>query len=303
MLAVGAARWLPKPGALPPDHDPVIRVRNLFNPFVPLSDALTGIKRVHEEPFGFKRVEHAVRSLLGAEPHDRLDVIGGRVAPLPAGEGAPMWLDALSDGYQSMLAIAGEICEITSRWTNIQDAEGVVIADEIGAHLHPRWKMRVVDSLRRAFPGFSSSRAPTTRSASAASAPVRSSCWTATRTAAWSPSTTSPAPASTRRPVAHLKALRPGSTLDPALEAQVSEYYGLLSRRRLDASEQSRLEELRIAVGSRGILGETPRDQAIYQIIDEYLAANQQRIDEQWSQVSDETKRRVAALLKGEEVS
>jgi hypothetical protein len=40
----------------------------------------------------------------------------------------------------------------TSRSEDIESAVGIVILDEIGPHLHPRWKMRVVEQLRAAFP-------------------------------------------------------------------------------------------------------------------------------------------------------
>ena len=33
-------------------------------------------------------------------------------------------------------------------------ASGIVLLDEIDAHLHPRWKMRIVESLRATFSGM-----------------------------------------------------------------------------------------------------------------------------------------------------
>ena len=36
--------------------------------------------------------------------------------------------------------------------SNLETAHGVVLVDEIETHLHPRWKMRVMSSLREAFP-------------------------------------------------------------------------------------------------------------------------------------------------------
>ncbi len=89
-----------------------------------------------------------------------------------------------------------------------------------------------------------------------------------------------------------------GSTLDPRTEAEFTEYYSLLGKRSRGADEEARLEELKGSVGSRGILGATRRDQAIYQIIDEYLATEEPRIEQEWVTVSDETKRRVIDLLK-----
>ena len=39
VLAFGAARWMPRRGALRPETDPTIRVANLFNPFIPVHHA------------------------------------------------------------------------------------------------------------------------------------------------------------------------------------------------------------------------------------------------------------------------
>ena len=38
------------------------------------------------------------------------------------------------------------------KWDVPAIAEGIVLIDEIGAHLHPRWKMEIVKSLRETFP-------------------------------------------------------------------------------------------------------------------------------------------------------
>jgi uncharacterized protein (TIGR02646 family) len=304
VLGIGAARWLPRPGAMPPDSDPQIRARNLFNPFVPLTDALSSLEVLHRtDPVGFKRAEHAVLAMLDRTEGDSLDVDDDdRVVIRPADPDArPMRLDALSDGYQSMLAIAGEICEITAPWSQIPDAEGVVIVDEIGAHLHPRWKMRVVESMRRAFPRMqflASTHDPLClRGLGQGEILVLQEDDDGDLIAL------DDLPGTEDMRVDQLltsKLFGLGSTLDPALEADLSEYYSLLGRRQLTPDEQARLEKLRQSVGSRGILGDTPRDQAIYQVIDEYLADEEQTVENEWVKVSDETKRRVASLLKGE---
>jgi predicted ATP-binding protein involved in virulence len=64
----------------------------------------------------------------------------------------------LSDGYRNLLGLVADIA-----WRAVQLnprhgaaapelAEGVVLIDEIDLHLHPRWQLRVIDDLRRAFP-------------------------------------------------------------------------------------------------------------------------------------------------------
>jgi len=64
----------------------------------------------------------------------------------------------LSDGYRSVLALAGDLI-----WRLIQafpdsdrplDEEGVVLIDELDIHLHPRWQRRIAGWLREQFPNL-----------------------------------------------------------------------------------------------------------------------------------------------------
>jgi len=62
-------------------------------------------------------------------------------------------LDELSDGYQSVLTLGCNIMEgLLRNNENMESASGLVVIDELGANLHPRWKMQIVKRLRRTFP-------------------------------------------------------------------------------------------------------------------------------------------------------
>lgn len=62
-------------------------------------------------------------------------------------------LTEMSAGYQAMVAVCLDIIRLLfERWETLESATAVVIIDEIDAHLHPRWKMRVVSALRNALP-------------------------------------------------------------------------------------------------------------------------------------------------------
>jgi len=56
----------------------------------------------------------------------------------------------------------------TTRYESMDAAQGVVIVDELGAHLHPAWQMRSSRRSGRPSHACSSSRRHTTRSACAA---------------------------------------------------------------------------------------------------------------------------------------
>ncbi|ESY97826.1 hypothetical protein X738_18195 [Mesorhizobium sp. LNHC209A00] len=70
-------------------------------------------------------------------------------------------LQSVSSGYRSMLAMLCDIMrglldpQVYEGFESFQTAQGVVLIDEIEAHLHPRWKVQVMTSLRTALPGMS----------------------------------------------------------------------------------------------------------------------------------------------------
>ena len=66
---------------------------------------------------------------------------------------SPSELGALSDGYQSMVVMACDVLRsVLTMWSRPALAEGIVLVDEVGAHLHPRWRMRIVGALRDLLP-------------------------------------------------------------------------------------------------------------------------------------------------------
>jgi uncharacterized protein (TIGR02646 family) len=68
-------------------------------------------------------------------------------------EGRRTSLSELSAGYQTIVGISADIIRLLfERWENLASATAIVLIDELDAHLHPRWTMRIVRALREAFP-------------------------------------------------------------------------------------------------------------------------------------------------------
>jgi hypothetical protein len=62
-------------------------------------------------------------------------------------------LAELSAGYQTIVGMCADIMRLLfERWDTLSSATAIVLIDEIDAHLHPRWTMRIVGALREAFP-------------------------------------------------------------------------------------------------------------------------------------------------------
>jgi predicted ATP-binding protein involved in virulence len=100
---------------------------------------ITAINQVLPEDARFHSVTSEGRILFN---------VGGQIVPTIS----------LSDGYRSILALAGDLI-----WRLIQsfpDSEnplnecGVVLIDELDIHLHPKWQRQVASVLRRTFPNM-----------------------------------------------------------------------------------------------------------------------------------------------------
>ena len=277
--AFGPSRWFPLRGSRPPEADSFVRLENLFNPFVPLESGEVYLTELDDQRWD--EVAIGLKSLLQLPESGVLSNDNGQVLIQIPGEN-PRPLRSMSSGYEAVIAMSVDLIHMLfKRWESLHDAEGIVLLDEIGAHLHPRWKMRIVDSLRRTFPRVQF--VVTTHEPLCLRGLQRGEILVmqrmdenddgaAGKVVPFRP----PQDVSEMRVDQLLTSRMFGmfSTLDPEFEKEFDRYYWLLSRHKdsLSDQEQTELEELKATVGARGILGSTRRDQMIYQIIDEFVA-------------------------------
>jgi len=155
-FSYGGTRLLPnKKARKHKSTDGYSRVRNLFDPFRPLIDAKEWLLGLDDERFGFSA--RAIKELLGQDeagtlvrvpPEKPTDIVLESTYLETADP-----LETLSDGYQSTIALCFDILEIMlQHYDFIEDSEGIVLIDEIDVHLHPRWKIEIVNLLRKVFP-------------------------------------------------------------------------------------------------------------------------------------------------------
>jgi|GEM_PF-7046016 len=141
------------PPAKPPDPQPQ-DTRNLFDPHHPLGEPNAWLGCLDDE--ARRQAFITLKDLLdlpaaarlvfekhGQGPDTLMIHHGGQSTPL-------VWLSA---GYQSVVALACDIMAGFGREVgDMQKRTGLVLLDEIGTNLHPRWRLRIVQALRRAFP-------------------------------------------------------------------------------------------------------------------------------------------------------
>jgi hypothetical protein len=84
--------------------------------------------------------------------------VNARAALLQIGDQRPVPFQDLSDGYRSMLALGIDLLRwLTNAFPdmdNPMDCPGVVLIDELDAHVHPTWQRQIGHWLRQKFPSL-----------------------------------------------------------------------------------------------------------------------------------------------------
>lgn len=154
LFSYGGTRLLPYGGYKRPDGGGNARVGNLFDSFLPLTDAKSWLLSLRDKPFEYSA--RAIKQLLQHEGEGELKRRRGKQASVKllfTSLGTSSTLEQLSDGYQSVVALAVDIMEVMLKhWDAVEDSEGIVLIDEIDAHLHPRWRIEILELLRHVFP-------------------------------------------------------------------------------------------------------------------------------------------------------
>jgi hypothetical protein len=281
---------------------PFARVENLFNPFAPLGEKVEWLFAL--PPRRFASVAEALRRILSLEQEAefRRNSRSRRVEVEAYGVRVP--LEHLSDGYQSVIALALDIMSVMlHRWPAMEVAEGIVLADELGAHLHPRWRMQIVKALREAFPRV--------QFVSSTHDPL---CLRGMRDGEVLVLRRRPDgtvyPLLDAPPVEGLRVEQIltsehfglNSTVDPEIDELFERYYTLKGRWSLNAKEEKEHGELAARLDKMRLLGRTRRERIMLEAADEYLAV-ERRTESSSDRVrlQQSTKQKIAAMWRDAE--
>ena len=298
LLAYGATRLLPRRGAqAPPRTSSLARVRNMFDPFSPIGDSTDWLLSLDDGTFA--AIARALKGLLGLESDDRLirNRRAGRVDVEAFGLRVP--LEHLSDGYQSVVALATDLMiTLLRQWPTVDAAEGTVLIDELGAHLHPRWRMRIVPSLRQVFPRvqfLTSTHDPLCLRGLGDGEVV-----VVKRDPAGGVVAVTDLPSIAGLRVDQLLTSEHfglNSTIDPELDSLFAEYYLLKAKPHRTAAETRRQKDLAAQLDDLEVLGATRRERIVLEAADDYLAKAGALSDPgERLELKAATKRRIAAI-------
>ena len=270
VLAYGASRLLAAGRHKAERKKRHAKIRNLFDPFVPVSDASTWLDKLAPERLA--DVQATLERILNEAPDTQTPIVvaddGMLRFSLAGAEARPV--TELSDGYKALIGMAGDIMAVmhAARFDNMQDAMGIVLIDELGNHFHPQLKLRIVGALRAAFPKiqfiYTSHEPLCLRGMEEGEIGVLRRDDDGIYLL-----TDLPDPATMR--VDQLLASEHfglESTVDPARVADIRRYHQLLRKTDRSADEQTALDELRATLGKTDYLGGSRRERMLLELLD-----------------------------------
>lgn len=293
VLGYGATRLLPKKPSSSLDVG-FGRIENLFDAFVPLIDAQSWLMRLKQRTFDDTAI--ILKDLLNLDEQTKMIRSTGEVwIKTP---GSKTSLKNLSDGYQAIVAMTVDILDVLSRiWPRLSEAEGIVLIDELDAHLHPTWQMKIVGSLRKALPGVQF--IATTHQPLCLRGLMKGEVIVMQRTKGGlvEPLTNLPSPQDFRvDQLLTSEFFGMNSTIDPETEELFDAYYALLAIDNRTSKQEETLSSLRTELDGRRRLGDTQRETLFYETIDTLLSKQTTSSRLSPENLQDEAIRQVSAL-------
>jgi energy-coupling factor transporter ATP-binding protein EcfA2 len=297
LRAYGSTRLLPRATSRRDVPRGSVRIDNLFDPYQPLYAADRWLASL--EPDRFNAVALCIKDLLRLPPEKDLFRDGKGQVMIPDHGDVPRPLRQLSDGYQTVVALAVDVMAgLPEQETDFSTTPGIVILDELGTHLHPRWRMEIVGSLRRAFRSMqfiATTHEPLCLRGLRAGELVVMRRKDDEITAV----TELPSPEGLRvdqlltSPLFGLY-----TTIDPGLDTEFQEYYELLATPVPTPDQTARREQLRERLAQFSFLGYTRRDQLVLDVVDSFLASQREAPSPVVS-LPDDVREQILRIWKG----
>lgn len=257
------------------------RIHNAFNPRGVLINANYWLITLTPEEFNI--VKEILEELL--QLNESGEILERNATSVFVAKGrVKVKIDLWSEGRRNVLVLVCDIlAHLSALWDkgnlhkeDIKEYSAVVMIDEIGAHLHPTWKMKIVSQLRKTFPklqfictthdplclkGFKQGEIVVLRKDKDG------------KVFMVNPEDLPNPEAMRADQLLTSPYFGLSSTIDPKIEEDFEEYYDLLARdKSLNKDEQNRLEYLKTELGKSERFGDTDREQLYYEVIDKVLA-------------------------------
>lgn len=277
-----------------------VSYENLFRPTKALNDVTKWLKYIHKKDIAFfDRIAYSIKQLL---PHDNSDLeLSVKKNEIILGDSETQFAE-LSDGYKSTIILAIDIMmKLSDAQSDMDKMSGIVIIDELGNQLHPRWQMRIVKQLRTVFPNINfivSTHHPLClRGAEKEEILLLRNIDNEVVA-----SKELPDPATLRvDQILASEFFGLSSLIDPEIEAKFNRYYELLAKNNdILPNDKAELTQLEDFLRNKKQLGGSLREELMYTIIDKLLAEkvnfNKDSFDR--NSLKEEAVRRVKEVWK-----
>lgn len=152
LIGYGSVRLLPREkGKIGDKRKTKIKYKNLIDPATPINDIMSWLVSIYESQQGelFDTIAYSLKQLLPSQSNEKLTVLDGDLVF----ENSKISFNSFSDGYRSTISLALDIIStLIEGNTDMSKLTGIVVIDELGNQLHPRWQMQIVSQLRLVFP-------------------------------------------------------------------------------------------------------------------------------------------------------
>lgn len=294
LLGYGATRVASSDGAYQGHGDGIAQIGNLFDAFVALRDPQTWLLSLPPATFNdVASIFLKVFELVDGEEFDR----SNGVVWLKKGD-ISIPIRQLSDGYQSIISVLSDVMATliaNNRNKNFQDGQAIVIIDEIDAHLHPLWQMRIVSRLRAALPEVQF--ITTTHQPLCLRGLSKDEVALLYKDEDWKVRATTDLPEQFGYHVDNLLTMPffgLHSTMSEETEALYARYYQLLKETEGSKTESDELGNIRSALRAGGQFGRTQREDLFYRVLDEFLAQSEEA---EMPDISDSAVKELAKRL------
>lgn len=151
LIGYSSFRLMQQEGFLP-EKAKEVRYKNLFEPSKSLRDVISWLNSVYDkEPQKFELIATSILKLLPTEVENRKLIKQNH--NIVFSDKPEIELAEYSEGYKAVIALALDIMiTLSDENSDMDKLTGIVLIDEIGNQLHPRWQMKIVKKLREVFP-------------------------------------------------------------------------------------------------------------------------------------------------------
>lgn len=287
VLGYGAYR-LPSRGPLDESsHAFHYRVNTLFDERKLVGGAY-GLHHHFRNPAGSiddERVHDATRTLNALLVNEAAAKVLNGTRLVIEEEGKVHPIERLSSGYKSVVSMASDIMDVMyTIWNGTTSGQAFILIDEIDAHLHPTWRLRVVEAFRSTFP-LSQFLITTHDPLVLRGLEDQEVRILGKSGSELTMSDEAPVPNIAGLTVDQLLTSRLfglDTTLDVGLADRIAHYYSLLARSRRTDEEEQDLLTLRSELERQQPMGNTRRERLLYAIIDRRLAIQKDLGTDTW---------------------